>query len=45
MVVNHLIVVRFHVNHKIFSAGASIDLSAWNAEGFLFKITFSRVET
>lgn len=45
LLVNHLIMVRFHVNHKVFSAGASFDLRACNAEGFIFKVTFSTAET
>lgn len=44
MLVNHLIIVRFHVNPKVFSAGARSDLRACNAEGFIFKVTFSTVE-
>lgn len=44
MLVNHLITVRFHVNHKVFSAGARSDLRACNAESFIFKVTISTVE-
>lgn len=44
MLVNQLIIVEFRADHKVFSARASFDLSACDAEGFIFKITFSTVE-